>query len=285
MGFFSQFRPIKGRGIYRISFDLYDFRVNRQDTPYAKGTSRITPPPSYPGIPRTSQEGYRRTSDRPSSSISPSSGYRKGRDDQRGRQHEPPLDERTTHDGKPRRTLLKQEIENKQQKDYSFIYKNLREVIIQVKRVIKVTKGGKRLTFRAIIISGDRLNKVGIGVAKGESPQIAVDKATTKARRALTVVPVTKSFSVPHAVKAKYGAAKFLLMPAKLGYGITGGTVARAIFQLCGIKNAITKQIGKGCVMNNANVVIEALRKIKFETYNDQMGSNKKREYYRKLLQ
>jgi small subunit ribosomal protein S5 len=87
------------------------------------------------------------------------------------------------------------------------------EKIIQVKRVTKVVKGGKKMTFRAVVIIGDTKNKVGVGIGRADDVNLAIDKAILNGKKNLITIPLTLSYSVPHVVKARYGACSVMLRP------------------------------------------------------------------------
>jgi small subunit ribosomal protein S5 len=135
--------------------------------------------------------------------------------------------------------------------------------LLDLTRVTRVRAGGKRLRFRALIITGNRNGKVGIGVTKGIDVAQAVEKATRLSKKNLIDVPVVEG-TIPHEVFAKYGPAEILLKPQKRGRGLVAGGVVRVICILAGIKNISSKILGKtGNKINNARATIEALKKLK----------------------
>jgi len=131
--------------------------------------------------------------------------------------------------------------------------------VIEVKRVTRVTEGGKQLSFRAIIVVGDKNGRVGVGVAKGKDVSIAVDKATNQAKQDMIKIPITKNFSIPYEVRTKYGSAVVFLKPAILGKGLMAGGPVRVICELAGIKNIISKIIKGKNKINIARATIKAL--------------------------
>lgn len=135
--------------------------------------------------------------------------------------------------------------------------------LLDLARVTRVTAGGKHMRFRAVVVVGNRLGKVGVGVTKGLDVQSAVEKATKLARKNLIEVPIVKD-TIPYEVEAKYGAASLILKPQRKGRGLVAGGTVRVICVLAGIKNISSKILGRtGNKLNNARATIEALRKLK----------------------
>ena len=135
--------------------------------------------------------------------------------------------------------------------------------LLDLARVAHTRAGGKKLRFRAIIVSGDKAGKVGVGVASGLDVAQAVEKATFQAKRNLIEVPIVEN-TIPHEVEAKFGPAQILLRPQRKGRGLVAGGTVRIICQLAGIKNISSKILSRtGNKLNNARATIEALKKIK----------------------
>lgn len=116
--------------------------------------------------------------------------------------------------------------------------------ILDLARVTRVTEGGKHLSFRALVVVGDRKGRVGFGVEKGKDVQIGVDKATRKAKKNLIKVPMVND-TIPHAVYNKFKAAKVMLKPAPRGSGIIAGGAVRVVLDLAGVQNVSSKIVGK----------------------------------------
>lgn len=116
--------------------------------------------------------------------------------------------------------------------------------IVDLARVTRVTKGGKQLSFRATLVIGDKKGRVGYGTSKGNDVQIAVEKALKKAKKNLIKVPMVNG-TIPHAVQAKFKAAKVLIKPAPKGSGIIAGSAVRTVLELAGVPNASAKMVGK----------------------------------------
>ena len=134
--------------------------------------------------------------------------------------------------------------------------------IIDIRRVTRVTTGGRRMNFSVAVVAGDRKGRVGVGLGKSIDTASAVDKATRDAKKNLIKVTLSGNMTIPHAVEAKYASARIMLFPAR-GRGIVAGSSARAVIELAGIKDVCAKFIsGSKNRLNNARVAIEALKKL-----------------------
>jgi small subunit ribosomal protein S5 len=136
------------------------------------------------------------------------------------------------------------------------------ERLIKISRVSKVTKGGKKLSFRAIVVVGDENGKVGVGVAKADDVVNAFKKAKTDARKNLIIFPITKSLSIPHDIVGDFGACKILMRPSIEGSGVIAGGAGRIVLEVAGVKNVIAKQLGSNNLLNNARASICALQNL-----------------------
>nr|YP_010537622.1 ribosomal protein S5 [Tenuicylindrus belgicus]UYC31539.1 ribosomal protein S5 [Tenuicylindrus belgicus] len=136
------------------------------------------------------------------------------------------------------------------------------ERLIQISRVSKVTKGGKKLSFRAVIVIGDENGSVGVGVAKADDVVNAFKKAKTDARKNLIQVPITKSLSIPHPISGKLGACKIVMRPSVEGSGVIAGGAVRSVLEVAGIKNVIAKQLGSNNLLNNARAAVFTLEQL-----------------------
>lgn len=135
--------------------------------------------------------------------------------------------------------------------------------LLDLARVTRVTGGGKRMSFRAVVVAGDKKGKIGIGVDKGRDVSQAIEKATRKAKKNLVSV-VIKNETIPYQVEAKAGPARILLKPQKKGRGLVAGGAVRTICELAGIKNISSKILsGSKNKLNNAMATMEALKKLK----------------------
>ncbi|MGB9749868.1 MAG: 30S ribosomal protein S5 [Caldisericia bacterium] len=137
----------------------------------------------------------------------------------------------------------------------------MEEQLVQVRRVAKVTKGGKRLKFRALVVVGNGNGKVGIGLGKASEVPDAIKKASTRARRDTISIPL-KGTTIPHETWGKWGAAKVLLKPAVPGTGIIAGGPVRAILQKAGIKDVLSKAFGSSNQVNVSFATLEALKNL-----------------------
>lgn len=134
--------------------------------------------------------------------------------------------------------------------------------IIDIARVTRVMKGGKRMSFRACVAVGDRKGKVGIGLAKGADVTNAISKAAAQAQKHLIEVRAVKG-TIPHEVKAKFKAAHVYLKPGKKGGGVIAGGVVRMMLELAGIEDIVAKMYGSKNKVNNSKAVIEAFKSLR----------------------
>ena len=137
--------------------------------------------------------------------------------------------------------------------------KQFEELVINIDRVSRVVKGGRRFRFKALVVVGDRKNKVGVGVAKGADVQVAVQKATDVAKKNLVTIPIINQ-TIPHENEVKYSGAQVLLKPAAPGTGIIAGGVVRSIIGVTGIRNLLSKSLNSTNKVNIAYATVEALR-------------------------
>lgn len=136
------------------------------------------------------------------------------------------------------------------------------EQTISIDRVSRTVKGGRRLRFKALVVMGDRKNRVGVGVAKGRDVQQAIEKANSVAKKNMVAIPLVNG-TIPHDIEVKYGAAHVLLKPAAPGTGIIAGGVIRTIIGTTGINNLVTKSLGSTNKVNIAYATIKALSELK----------------------
>jgi len=137
------------------------------------------------------------------------------------------------------------------------------EKVIQIRRVTKVVKGGKKLSFRAIVIVGNGNGSVGVGVGKSSEVVGAIQKAIYDARKSQVEVPIIDGYTIPHPVKAKSGAGAVLLKPAPKGSGVIAGGSIRAVLEACGLKDVVGKSLGSDSPLNNARATVNALASLK----------------------
>ena len=158
------------------------------------------------------------------------------------------------------------------------------EKIVQIKRVTKVVKGGKKMTFRAIVIIGDNKRKVGVGIGRAEDVNLAIDKAILNGKKNLISVPLTLKYSLPHVVTASYGACSIMLRPASQGTGVIAGGSVRTVLELAGIKNILAKQFGSNNILNNAKATILALTTLNEKVELGKYQSLRKQLFYDKIM-
>jgi small subunit ribosomal protein S5 len=136
--------------------------------------------------------------------------------------------------------------------------KQFDERTLHIDRVARVVKGGRRFRFRALVVVGDRKNRVGVGIAKGADVTAAVAKATEVAKKHFITVSLYKG-TLPHEAEAKVGGARILIMPASPGTGLIAGGVVRTILEVSGVHNVLSKSLGSTNKANTAYAVIAAL--------------------------
>ncbi len=139
--------------------------------------------------------------------------------------------------------------------------KEFEEVVINIDRVARVVKGGRRFRFKALVVVGNRKDKVGVGVAKGADVQTAVAKATNVAKKHLITIPL-QGDTIPHDAEVKFAGARVLLKPAAPGTGIIAGGVVRQVIGVTGIRNLLSKSLGSTNKVNIAYATVEALRSL-----------------------
>ena len=151
----------------------------------------------------------------------------------------------------------KQRIEHSEEKPQS----EWTERVVQISRVTKVVKGGKKLSFRAIVIVKKQKGQVGVGCAKASEVIIAIQKAIADGRKNVITVPIFKT-TIPHPISGKSGAGAVMLRPASEGTGIIAGGAVRSVLELAGIGNILSKSLGSKSPLNAANATMDALKKL-----------------------
>ncbi len=137
-----------------------------------------------------------------------------------------------------------------------------KEQVVQIRRVTKVVKGGKKLSFRAIVIVGNKKGQVGMGVAKAAEVIIAIQKAVADARKNLVSVPLFNA-TIPHMITGRSGAGSVVLRPASKGTGVIAGGAVRAVLELAGVENILSKSLGSKSPLNAANATLNALKSLR----------------------
>lgn len=142
---------------------------------------------------------------------------------------------------------------------------DLNERVVKVSRVSKVVKGGRHLSFSAVVVVGNRDGQVGIGIGKADAVPDAVRKGAAKAKKTMLTVPL-KGSTIPHEITAKYGGSEVMLKPASPGTGVIAGGSVRAVVELVGIKDILTKVRRSTNPVNCVKAAYEALSQLKDPT-------------------
>ena len=138
----------------------------------------------------------------------------------------------------------------------------LNDRLMYINRVAKVMKGGKRLRFSALVVTGDGNGHVGLGIGKANEVPAAIQKGGSRAKKNLIRVPLANS-TIPMEITVKYGSAKVLLKPAAPGTGVIAGGSVRAVLEACGVKDILTKSLGSANRINVAKATILALSQLR----------------------
>jgi small subunit ribosomal protein S5 len=141
--------------------------------------------------------------------------------------------------------------------------KNFEEQVVSVNRVTKVTKGGRQLRFAATVVVGDRKGQVGVGTGKANEVPDAIKKAIQSANKNLIQVPIIDGRTIPHEIIGVSGAAKVLIKPASAGTGVIAGGPIRAVLELAGVKDILSKALGSRTAINMVRATINALSSLK----------------------
>lgn len=137
--------------------------------------------------------------------------------------------------------------------------KQFDERVINIDRVARVVKGGRRFRFRALVVAGDHKGKVGIGVSKGADVTAAIAKAVDVAKKNMDLITMSEG-TIPHEVESKISGAKILIKPAAPGTGLIAGGVVRTVLEVAGVHNALSKRLGGNNKINTAYATLEALK-------------------------
>lgn len=136
------------------------------------------------------------------------------------------------------------------------------DIVVKVGRVTKVTKGGKRFSFSAFVVSGDRKGRIGMALGKSREVSLAIAKATNRARKNMIEVSL-REYTVPYESKGRHGASTVVVRPASKGTGVIAGGAVRAIMDALGVRDVLTKSIGSSNGQNVAKATLNALAKMR----------------------
>jgi small subunit ribosomal protein S5 len=140
----------------------------------------------------------------------------------------------------------------------------LKDQVVSINRVTKVVKGGKNLSFSALVVVGDSAGHVGYGMGKAREVSSAIKKGVEAAKKNITKVPITeKGATIPHTVQGRFGSGAVLLKPASEGTGVIAGGPVRAVITAAGIQNILTKSLGSTTAHNVVKATIDALTRLK----------------------
>lgn len=165
-----------------------------------------------------------------------------------------PQEKRFSRDSRPKGNRPPRRNDGKDKK------KLLDSTVVSIGRVTKVTKGGRHFRFSAVVVVGNKKGLVGIGTGKANEVPVAVDKAIQAANKNVIRIALIDNRTIPHEAIGKVGSAKVLIKPASVGTGVIAGGAARAVLELAGVKDIVSKSLGSNTKINVAKATLEALK-------------------------
>lgn len=154
---------------------------------------------------------------------------------------------------------------------------SLKDKVVNINRVTKVVKGGKRFSFTALVVVGDENGLVGMGKGKAKEVPDAIRKAIDRAKKNLFKVPLQKN-TIPHTITGRFGSEAVLLKPAAEGSGVIAGGAVRAVMEVCGIQNIISKSLGSGSPFNVVKATLSGLQNLQSREMVNRMRRPKRKE-------
>lgn len=148
----------------------------------------------------------------------------------------------------------------KQQQQHDAGVPELQERVVYINRVSKVVKGGRRFALTALVVVGDGNGRVGVGMGKSTEVPNAIKKGVEDAKKNMFTVPLTENKTLPHAIMGEYGSGRVLIRPAVPGTGVMAGGAVRAVMELAGVQDVITKSLGTSNAMNVVKAAAEGLK-------------------------
>ncbi len=149
------------------------------------------------------------------------------------------------------------------QKNMSPKEKQFEELVVEIKSVVKVNKGGRQRRFQAVVVIGDRKGRVGLGIGKAAEVPDAIKKAIQDAEKNVIKISLIDGRTIAHEATGRSGAARVIVKPAKAGAGVIAGGSVRAILELAGIRDIVSKSLGARTKINMATATLNALKSIK----------------------
>jgi len=154
--------------------------------------------------------------------------------------------------------------DNRRPRKFNREVKEFEERVVQINRISKTVKGGRKMRFAAIVVVGDKKGRVGYGLGKANEVPDAIRKASETAKKNVKRIPLVDGYrTIPHAVTGRYGAGEIVMRPAAPGTGIVAGGVVRAVLELAGATDVITKCVGSRTPINQVHATMKALSELK----------------------